>query len=654
MYVSPENRFKLPNSFCDLLRKRKPAFGFDIFGEVVYYRTYSRLNPDGTQEHWPDTVIRVVNGILSIRKWHYLQNNLPWDEDCWQKFAQEMAEYMFEMKFLPSGRGLWALGTEYVYKRGSAALFNCGYSSSKILPEACDWTMDMLMCGCGVGFDTKWEGKAYDPDKSPAEVFIIPDTREGWAESVKKHISTYIIKGSPKYKFDYSRIRKKGSAINGFGGTASGPEPLELLHKRIDKIFGDYLNKKIDKTRVVVDLFDSIGVCVVSGNVRRSAMIALGNLEDETFVHLKDYEKFPDRDEIGWMSNNSVILEKTEDFLKLPSIVENILQNGEPGIINMLNIQKYGRVRYGEEKPDKAIGINPCGEEPLEDKETCNLAEVYPTQCKDKEEFLKALTFAMFYVSTVALLPTHRPETNRVIFRNRRVGVGLSGIADWYCKIGCSSMIRYLRDGYRHLEKYNKELADEAGVPVSIRLTTVKPSGTLSQLVGVSSGMNFPTFKYAIRRIRIAQDSKLCELLKEANIPNEPDKYSVNTQVFEFPIDQGTTRKATDVSVWEQFALLATLQREWSDSAVSCTLFFDKEKEADQLEHALSQFIPVIKSVSLLPHSTQGAYEQMPYEGITQEEYERRVLEIGKIDWEKFCGSDGIDQKYCTNDTCSI
>lgn len=898
MYNKYKNLFALSNVFCGELSKLVPKFGFGKFGEVVYYRTYSRIKEDGSQEHWHDTVIRVVNGIMSIRKGYYIMHNLPWNETKMQIFAQDMATYMFQMKFLPSGRNLWAMGTEYMFERGSASLFNCGFVTTKDLADSCEWTADMLMCGCGVGFDAEWDGIAFNPRKSRIVTFEIPDSREGWALSVRKHIESYTVKGSPMYIFDYSKIRKKGSPIRGFGGVASGPDPLIKLHERIDSTFIKYLDGKIDKTRAAVDIMNSIGICVVSGNVRRSAMIALGNLEDDTFINLKNYDKFPDRREIGWMSNNSVVLKKTEDFLNLPQIVERILNNGEPGVINLLNIQKFGRVRYGEEKSDKAIGINPCvtgdtlvmtthglqyvhnlvgksftaivngeeyastdrgfwntgvkkvytvklqngmklratenhpilvkkssnqyrwteiknilignkvmlsnnagyrwyggegsynegysydiqsnlkierrsysftigllsrffrangkilnrsiiltqsmemlqiiqnllssigiwsairdseiiipesesskfmcvigyinklpkthknvkfisevesiilckneetvydcsipiinafaaqglivhncGEEPLEHKETCNLTEVFPTKCSTKEEYLNALTFATFYASTVSLFPTHHPETNKVMFRNRRIGISLSGITDWLEDIGCCKMIRLLRDGYRHIEAYNRELADEAGVPVSIRLTTVKPSGTISLLVGVSSGMNFPTFKYAIRRIRIAQNSKICKILTDANIPNEPDKYSVNTQVFEFPIDQGKTRKAADVSVWEQFTLLSTLQREWSDSSVSCTVYFDKEKEGSQLEHVLSQFIPVIKSVSLLPHSMEGAYEQMPYEGITKEEYQRRVESIQDINWKLFSGSDGIDTRYCTNDTCSI
>jgi ribonucleoside-diphosphate reductase alpha chain len=166
--------------------------------------------------------------------------------------------------------------------------------------------------------------------------------------------------------------------------------------------------------------------------------------------------------------------------------------------------------------------------------------------------------------------------------------------------------------------------------------------------------MHFPTFKYAIRRIRVGEDTPICKVLIEAGVPHEKDHYSENTMVFEFPIDQGKTRKATEVSAWEQFAFLAMLQREWSDNMVSCTVYFDKEKEGDQIAHMLAQFAPVIKSVSMLPHTEEGAYEQMPYEGITKEEYEKRLENLKEIDWSSFGGSDGEDSRFCTTEGCEI
>jgi len=635
-----KERFTLQKDFCNELLTKKAKFGFKGFGEAIYYRTYSRIKPDGTQEHWADTVIRVINGVMSIRKNHYVSNSLAWDELKWQGYAKKLASFMFDMKWLPPGRGLWIMGTEYIYERGSAALNNCGAVDTTNLSMAAEWTMDMLMCGVGVGFNTAWKGhNVVIPDKTNPITYIISDSREGWAESVRLLIDCYTKNGT-WFSFDYSKIRPEGSPIHGFGGTASGPAPLKVLHKRIENYLDNYCKKKIDNTRCVADVMNAIGICVVAGNVRRSAEIALGSVNDKTFLELKDYRKNPERAEIGWVSNNTVVLEKTEDFEKLPVISKHIRDNGEPGIMNLINVQKYAR--YGEESKDKASLANPCSEIPLESFELCNLAEVFPSHCVNEDDFYEALEYATFYASTVSLLSTHRPETNKIILRNRRIGVSISGIADILDTHGKTELTRRLRKGYKLVRSINRKLAVEADIPVSLRVTTVKPSGTISQLVGCSAGMHFPTFQYAIRRMRVGKTSQVCSVLKAAGVPYEDDHYSANTTVFEFPIDHGKTRNATIVSAWEQFSILAMLQQEWSDNMVSCTIYFDPNTEGSQIEDMLTQFVPMIKSVSMLPHSDTGAYKQMPYEGITKEQYEARLAKMPPIDWNTLNHSDNI------------
>jgi len=629
-----KERFALQKEFCNELFSKKAKFGFGGVGEVVYYRSYSRVKFDGSKEHWADTVIRVINGVMSIRKNHYMSNHIVWNEEKWQSYAQKLATYMFEMKWLPPGRGLWIMGTEYIYERGGAALNNCGAVDTFDLSLAAEWTMDMLMCGVGVGFNTAWKGDNVSvPDKSSTTCYVIPDSREGWVTSVRLLLESFT-KNGPWYTYDYSKIRPKGSPIHGFGGTASGPEPLKELHQRIENYLENYCNSRIDHTRCTVDIMNAIGVCIVAGNVRRSAQMALGSLNDPTFLELKDYTKNPERSDIGWISNNTVVLDNTEDFNKLSLIAEHIRDNGEPAIMNLINVQKYGR--YGEECEDKAWLANPCSEIPLESFELCNLAEVFPSRCINEDEIYQALEYATFYASTVALLATHRSETNEVIERNRRIGVSISGIADMIDEYGTEVLTRILRNGYDLVHSFNQKLAVDAGVPTSIRVTTVKPSGSISQLVGCSSGMHFPAFQYAIRRIRVGDTSPICKILKSSAVPHEKDRYSANTTIFEFPIYHGKTRSASTVPVEEQFSLLALLQREWSDNMVSCTIYFDPNTEVTNIEHMLSEFLPVIKSVSMLPHSKTGAYIQMPYEGISKEEYEARLAQMRPIDWNSF------------------
>lgn len=681
-------RFTLNNNIISKLKSQKPVFGFNGLGELVFRRTYSRNNED-----WADVVVRVVQGCMSIRKEHYFRNSLKWDDSEKQTFASEMAQSLFEMEWLPPGRGLWMMGTDFTYRNGSMSLNNCSATdTSADLVLSAEWTMDGLMNGVGVGFTTSWRGEATHPDKEDTELFVIEDSREGWVESLIKLMCSYI--NSPRYGknkypvFDYSQIRKEGEPIRGFGGTSSGPAPLKKLHERVDMYLTSFCNKRlqctsttwseqsdgewveveidVDKpyshTRLVADIFNSIGACVVAGNVRRSAEICLGDVDDTDFIDLKNYELNPERSEIGWMSNNSVVLksgDKFEDFSYIPDMAKRIIDNGEPGMINLYNTQKYGR--FGKEHHDDATLTNPCGEIPLENFELCNLAEVFPPRCKDLSRFNKGLEYATFYASTVSLLPTHRPETNAVIAKNRRIGVSISGIAQWasgavpegWGLMNYTKMGRFLRDGYKLVRRVNTCLSKEAGVPESVRVTTVKPSGSISLLAGVTPGVHYPVSRYSIRRIRIGKSSPLIQSLIDANVPYEDDKVSDNTYVFDFVIDHGDVRPCNEVSPWEQFSLVQMLQKHYSDNSVSATIYFDKEIDGPDVEKMLAMFIPNLKSVSMLPHSGHG-YAQAPYEPITKDEYEKRRKTFIMPTFKHVQGNVPEGSKFCSGDTCEI
>lgn len=683
-------RFSLLDNTKSDINNLIPKFGFNGLGEVVFRRTYSRDN-----ESWNDVVVRVVEGVMSIHKEHFTRASLEWNDDEWQPFAKEMALSLFHMEWLPPGRGLWMMGTQFTYDRGSTALNNCSATDTKNdLVHSAEWTMDCLMNGVGVGFSTHWRGSASVPNKEDYETFIIPDSREGWVESLIKLMCSYI--DSPKHgknkfpKFDYSQIREKGLPINGFGGTASGPEPLQKMHERIEGYLDAFSIRKLETTattykqvgdewkpeevevskeyghsRLIADIFNSIGACVVAGNVRRSAEIALGDVEDQEFINLKNYELNPERGEIGWMSNNSVVLradQDYEDFGYIPDMAKRIVDNGEPGMINLYNIQKYAR--YGKEKHDDATLVNPCGEISLENFELCNLAEVFPPRCKNKTDFYKALKFATFYASTVSLLPTHRPETNAIIAKNRRIGVSISGIAQWasgqsivdtneWGEMNYTKMTTYLRQGYKIVKDYNAEFAKMAGVPAAVRVTTVKPSGSISLLAGVTPGVHYPVSRYAIRRMRIGKDSPLVPSLVEAGIPYEDDTYSDNTLVFSFAIDHGDVRPCEQVSPWEQFSVVAMLQRCYADNCVSATIYFDKEKDAPDVEKMLAMYIPILKSVSMLPHSGHG-YVQAPYEPIDEEKYIALKDSYTLPKFDKVSGNVPVGSKFCSGDTCEL
>lgn len=696
-------RYVLPQEFKQDLIQRPVNWGFGMFSAATYYRTYSRQKVDGSQEQWADTVMRSVEGAMSIRKNWYKLIGRNWDNKVWDLIAQEMAEYMFDMKLLPPGRGLWANGSRSVYELGSAALNNCSAVDVEDLAKDAAWVMDMLMMGVGVGFSTYnlkvsfkrptkvddtlgtygWDTlrktrndlqydkqvrgigqQVYDEvvedlydQYLPQNIYIVKDSREGWIQSTRDLIQAYQ-DGSTIPNFYYGFVRSKGEPINGFGGTSSGPEPLIKLHKDLQMVLEQRVDDKISDTRLVTDVMNMIGVCVVAGNVRRSAEIAIGQPDDTEFINLKNYDMNPDRGDWGYMSNNTIALSEPEHFQLLPGIAEGIRNNGEPGIMNVMNAQKYGR--FKEKKPDLGTLSNPCAEIVLESYELCNLVEVFPTRCVDDREIMVAMKLATIYASTISLLPTHSEESNAVIARNRRIGVSISGIADWVAMTSVSHVTRLLRLGYEGVvTPTNEALNAAAGVPSSVRLTTVKPSGTISILAGVSPGMHQPYFRYGIRRMRVSEGSPTAEMLRLAGVPYEDDINDPgNTLVYAFPLEmgKGQVRAINEVSVWEQAMQVAWLQREWADNMVSNTINFNPETEGHSIEHVLSMFAPQIKSMSFLPDqsSADNPYPQAPFERTGRAEYRERMKDITDIDWSLFFGSDGVDSKFCANDICEI
>lgn len=351
--------FQLDDSTVTRLESMIPEFGYNGFGEFIFYRTYSRQKHNGKQENWADVVIRVINGVMSIRKDHYARNRIDWDERRWQEYAREMSISMFEMKWLPPGRGLWAMGTAFVVERGSMALYNCAATKlggNDRFANDCHWLMDSLMLGVGVGFEAVRDDlKLYKPEGK--FLYEIPDTREGWCDATKLLIEAYTQPGRYEPEFDYSGIRPAGELIKGFGGQASGPGPLVQLHEDIRRLCS---TPGLSPLRFKTDIANKIGCCVVAGNVRRSAELAKGDIKDREFMDLKDYDKYPEREDFGWMSNNTVALYDDDDFERLGEVAKRVIQRGEPGLMNLRNM-KLGRI--GREmkglREDQADLLNP-------------------------------------------------------------------------------------------------------------------------------------------------------------------------------------------------------------------------------------------------------------------------------------------------------
>lgn len=577
MYVT--HRFELSQTTQGYIQSLKPAFGYNGFGEFIFYRTYSRVKKDGGQETWADVVIRVTNGTMSIRKDWYLKTGIVWDETLWQEFARDFAISLFNMEWMPPGRGLWAMGTDFVYERGSMALYNCAYTDlggNDTFSDDIAWMMDSLMHGVGVGFGPERDNnfKVYEPVGT--FYYAIPDTREGWVRSEKLLIDAFTKPNQPLPIFVYSHVRDAGLQIKGFGGISSGPKPLRELHQRTINEFLAYGTRPdYDSVYLKTNIANHVGCCVVAGNVRRSAELAKGKITDPVFLDLKNYRRFPERESFGWISNNSVELQTENDFMMLGEIARRVVSNGEPGYINRQNMP-FGRIGKDLDglRLDAAVGSNPCGEIPLENKEVCNVAETLPTVCKNITTWKKACEYATVYMTSVSLLPTHQPLTNRVVARNRRIGGSIVDFSGWKHEHGVHKITRWMREGYKVIRDTAKICNEEAGIPLPIRHTTIKPGGTSPKLPGKTPGVGNPTFAHTIRRANVAKNSPVVPILIAANVPYEDCVYDPYTYVFEWPILQGPAPPASEVSLWEQAMNLILVQREWADNAVSNTLYF--------------------------------------------------------------------------------
>jgi len=666
--------FRLTEDFLAGYREKKIPWGYqdaagNSVGEITFLRTYSRLKDDGTKETWTDVCERVINGMYSLQKDHAKLNRLPWSDSKAAASAKEAFDRLWNFKWTPPGRGLWVMGTPLVNEqRNSAALQNCAFvstdSMTKINPaEPFAFLMEASMLGVGVGFDDKGADKdftIYAPEKGDA--YVIPDTREGWVESLSLLINSYLKPDTKSPVFDYSEIRTAGTPIKTFGGTAAGHEPLERLHKHIRNIFKKRAGDKLSRVDIA-DIGNMIGVCVVSGNVRRSAELLMGRLDDKDFLNLKNAEVFPKRNSYdpenpgwAWMSNNSVSVNVGDD---LSGIVEGIARNGEPGVIWMDVSRQYGRLADPINNKDwRVMGYNPCAEQSLESYECCTLVETYLNRHESLDDFKRTLKFAYLYAKTVTLLPTHWEKTNAIMQRNRRIGTSVSGVANFADNRGLPVLRKWMDEGYSVIKEYDKGYSEWLGIRESIKMTTVKPSGTVSILAGESPGIHWPVGgKYFLRAIRFRNEDPMLTLFNMANYRVEPaSEDPIGTSVVFFPVESNAVRSEKDVSIYEKMALAAQAQRYWSDNSVSVTISFDPKTEADAVGRVLHMYDGQLKTVSFLP-SGNTVYPQMPYTQITQEEYEGYKDTLFPIDFAGVyagLGLDAIGESYCVTDACEI
>lgn len=604
-------------------------------GYLTYKRTYARRldenNINSPTEEFPDTVERVLKASED-----QLHCGFTPEE------TERLRNYLLGLKGSVAGRFWWQLGTETVNQLGLSSLQNCAFRTVDKPVEPFTWAMDMLMLGSGVGYNIQKENVNKLPPvnenfKAPVRQndagadFIVPDSREGWVALLGKTLkAAFLAHSSGKQTFTYSTqlIRSKGAPIKGFGGTASGPEDLVWGIEQISKILEKRSGKQL-RPIDALDIMNIIGAVVVAGNVRRSAQIAIGDADDVEYLLAKrwDLGNIP-----SWraMSNNSIVCHDINDLHDF--FWDGYEGKGEPyGLINLKLSRKVGRLGETQYPDPKVQGYNPCAEQSLADGETCCLAEIFLSNIESKEELIDVAKL-LYRVNKHSLaLPCHQKVTEAIVHENMRMGIGITGVFQ-----ATDEQKSWLDDTYKALREYDEEYSKAHGFNKSIKLTTVKPSGTLSLLPGVTPGAHPAYAHYMIRRIRISSDHALVQVCRDHGYKVEYQRKFDGTEdrstvVVEFPFQHPAHAKlARDVTAIEQLETVKWLQEVWSDNSVSCTIYY-KPEELDGIKKYLKKnYKTNHKSLSFLLHSGHG-FDQAPLEEITKEQYDELVAKTRLI-----------------------
>lgn len=626
-------------------------------GYLTYKRTYARRldenDINSPTEEFPDTVERVIKACDK-------QLNCGFTE----AEEQRLRDYLLGLKGSVAGRFWWQLGTDTVDKLGLSSLQNCAFRTVDKPVEPFTWAMDMLMLGSGVGYNIQKENVNKLPPvnldfKCPVRSsdsgadFIVPDSREGWVALLGKTLkAAFLAHSSGKQTFSYSTqlIRSKGAPIKGFGGTASGPEDLVWGIEQISKVLEKRAGKQLRPVDCL-DIMNIIGAVVVAGNVRRSAQIAIGDADDVEYLLAKrwDLGNIP-----SWraMSNNSVVCHDIGDLHDF--FWDGYEGKGEPyGLINLKLSRKIGRLGETQYPDPKVQGYNPCAEQSLADGETCCLAEVFLPNISSKEELLDVCTLLYRINKHSLALQCHQKVTEAIVHENMRMGIGITGVLQ-----STEEQKSWLSETYGKIREFDNEYSDKNGFNKSIKLTTVKPSGTLSLLPGVTPGCHPAYARFMIRRIRISSNHSLVQVCKDhgyhveyqQNFDGTEDR---STVVVSFPFrhpDHAVLAK--DMTAISQLETVKWLQEVWSDNSVSCTVYYRPEELPEIKKYLKKNYKTNHKSLSFLLHSEHG-FKQAPLEEITEEQYNELVANtrtITAIDEANI----GLDDAECASGACPI
>ena len=620
------------------------------YQKFIAVSRYARWLPnENRRETWEETVNRYVD-FMSVK----VNGHLP---------ISQLKDAITKLEVMPSMRALMTAGL--ALERDNTAGYNCSYLPVDD-PKSFDEAMYILLCGTGVGFSVERQYVNKLPDipelLEPVDTVIkVQDSKEGWAKSLRKLIGHLYMGEIPSW--DVSNVRPAGARLKIFGGRASGPGPLLDLFKFTVSLFKHNAGRKLSSYDCH-NLMCKVGEVVVSGGVRRSAMISLSNLSDGRMRHAKSGQWWETAPQMA-LANNSVCYTDKPDgetFLReWTSLVES--KSGERGIFNRISAKEQAK-KFGRRDADYEFGTNPCSEIILRPYQFCNLTEVVIRE-KDRFEDLKRKVMLATILGTAQATLTKFPYLRKVWKDNteeeRLLGVSLTGIMDNELTSGKKHGLDKTLEALRQIAvDTNKEWSDIFGIPQSAAITCVKPSGTVSQLVDSSSGIHPRHSSFYIRTVRGDNKDPLTQFMIDSDIPNEPDVMKPDTQtVFSFPMK--SPRKSVirdDMTAIEQLQTWLTYQRHWCEHKPSVTISVRDDEWMEVGAFVFNHF-DEMSGVSFLPHSDH-TYQQAPYQECAEEVYNDFSSKFGHIDWGKFQSYEKEDNTQssqtfaCSGDACEI
>ncbi len=591
------------------------------------------VEAEGRRETWGETVDRYFSFMTNHLKINH--NYIPNE-----KLVAELKEFVFQRNVMPSMRSVMTSGA--ALERDNVAGYNCAFLPVDS-PRSFDETMYVLMCGTGVGFSVEYKYINKLPpvpeklEKSDT-VIVVEDSKQGWAKAYRELLALLWTGHIPA--IDVSKVRPAGARLKTMGGRSSGPQPLVNLFDFTIAKFKNATGRNL-KPIECHDIMCKIGEVVVVGGVRRSAMISLSNINDIEMAQAKSgnwWEQSPQRA----LSNNSVAYSRKPEMEQFIAEWKSLYdsKSGERGIYNVAAAQAQA-AKFGRRDPDIHYGTNPCSEIILRPYQFCNLSEVVLRENDTKKDIQRKVELATIlgtWQSTLTDFKYLRKIWKDNTEEERLLGVSLTGqfghkfMSGKEDLISLEAFLMTLREKAREI---NREESSKIGIPESAAITCVKPSGTVSQLVGVSSGMHPWHSPYYIRTVRGSKGDPISTFLKEVGIPVEDDVMKPNdTYVFSFPVKapEGAIVR-NDLTAIDHLNIWLVYQRAWCEHKPSITVSV-KEDEWMEVGAWVYKNFDEVSGISFLPHS-EHTYKQAPYQEASKEEYDALVEKMPKnIRWE--------------------